>query len=196
LKWALTADAIGDAGAARHSPAVRPSSSTPGPRAGQRVHGWCETRSGPPSHDQGVTDTHLRAAPGVIPTGPAHFSFVTLATLGHGDITPATPLSEWLAVQGAIVGRLCTAVVVAHLVATYPAHRRESAQRPRGPELRVPRHADDHPRSGARFAPRAGLSIRATGLTSRAGSGSLGAALGGLERAEVPLGNSDCGGLS
>lgn len=45
-----------------------------------------------------------------------YFSFVTLATLGYGDITPITPIARGLAVFEAIVGQLYLAVLVARLV--------------------------------------------------------------------------------
>jgi len=45
-----------------------------------------------------------------------YFSFVTLATLGYGDILPATPIARGLAVFEAIFGQLYLAVMVARLV--------------------------------------------------------------------------------
>ena len=45
-----------------------------------------------------------------------YFSFVTLATLGYGDISPATPIARGLAVFEAIFGQLYLAVMVARLV--------------------------------------------------------------------------------
>ncbi|GAB1596069.1 potassium channel family protein [Lysobacter claricitrinus] len=45
-----------------------------------------------------------------------YFSFVTLATLGYGDITPITPIARGLAVFEAIVGQFYLAVLVARLV--------------------------------------------------------------------------------
>jgi voltage-gated potassium channel len=45
-----------------------------------------------------------------------YFSFVTLATLGYGDITPVTPISRGLAVFEAIAGQFYLAVLVARLV--------------------------------------------------------------------------------
>ena len=49
-------------------------------------------------------------------TDGIYFSFVTLATLGYGDITPVTPLSRGLAVFEAVFGQLYLAVMVARLV--------------------------------------------------------------------------------
>jgi len=45
-----------------------------------------------------------------------YFSFVTLATLGYGDITPVTPIARGLAVFEAVFGQLYLAVLVARLV--------------------------------------------------------------------------------
>lgn len=55
-----------------------------------------------------------------------YFSFVTLTTLGYGDITPATDLAEMLCVSEAIIGQLYLTIFVARLVALYAGlgHRR------------------------------------------------------------------------
>jgi hypothetical protein len=66
------------------------------------------------------------AAPGSL-AGPApmahddalYFSFVTLATLGYGDITPATPAARALAVLEAVFGQLYLAVLIARLVSLH-----------------------------------------------------------------------------
>ena len=52
-------------------------------------------------------------------TGPgdlSYFSFITLATVGYGDVTPTTPLARTLAWIEAIVGQFYLAVLVAGLV--------------------------------------------------------------------------------
>jgi len=46
-----------------------------------------------------------------------YFSFVTLATLGYGDVTPVTALAGTLASMQAIGGQLYIAITVARLVA-------------------------------------------------------------------------------
>lgn len=51
-----------------------------------------------------------------------YFSFVTLATLGYGDITPRMPFAQSLAVLEAIVGQFYLAIVVAYLVSRYVTH--------------------------------------------------------------------------
>jgi hypothetical protein len=45
-----------------------------------------------------------------------YFSFVTLATLGYGDLTPTGPVTRGLAIFEAIVGQLYLAILVARLV--------------------------------------------------------------------------------
>jgi len=48
-----------------------------------------------------------------------YFSFVTLATLGYGDLVPRTTLGRMLAVTEALVGQLYLVTVVALLVSNY-----------------------------------------------------------------------------
>lgn len=48
-----------------------------------------------------------------------YFSFVTLATLGYGDITPKTEFAQRLAITEAIMGQFYAAVVVAYLLSIY-----------------------------------------------------------------------------
>ena len=50
-----------------------------------------------------------------------YYSFVTLTTLGYGDITPANAYSETLAWLEAVVGQFYIAILVASLVAMYIA---------------------------------------------------------------------------
>jgi hypothetical protein len=45
-----------------------------------------------------------------------YFSFVTLATLGYGDISPLHPIARSLAVAEAITGQLYLAILIARLV--------------------------------------------------------------------------------
>jgi hypothetical protein len=53
-----------------------------------------------------------------VPDG-IYFSFVTLATLGYGDILPRSETARGLAVLEAIVGQLYLAVMVARLIGLY-----------------------------------------------------------------------------
>ncbi len=48
-----------------------------------------------------------------------YFSYVTLATLGYGDILPLSPSAKGLAILEAIVGQIYLVVVVARLVSLY-----------------------------------------------------------------------------
>lgn len=47
-----------------------------------------------------------------------YFSFVTMTTLGYGDISPALPITRSLAILQALVGTFYMAIVVASLVGT------------------------------------------------------------------------------
>ena len=51
-----------------------------------------------------------------------YFSFVTLATLGYGDITPRSPAVRGLAVLEALVGMIYIAVFMARLVSLRSIH--------------------------------------------------------------------------
>jgi hypothetical protein len=53
-----------------------------------------------------------------------YFSFVTIATLGYGDISPRLPLAQMVAVLEAITGQFFVAVVIAWLVSVHAAHSR------------------------------------------------------------------------
>ena len=55
-----------------------------------------------------------------------YFSYVTLATLGYGDYTPATNLGHMLAVVEALLGQLYLVTVLAVLVARLRVRPRES----------------------------------------------------------------------
>lgn len=62
-----------------------------------------------------------------------YFSFVTLATLGYGDVTPVGEAARGLAVFEAIAGQLYVAVLVARLVGSHLAHNPSGAEpEPRG----------------------------------------------------------------
>ena len=73
---------------------------------------YAASRPGPPFGAGGL--------PGVI-----YFSFVTLATLGYGDIVPVSPTAQGLAVFEAVSGQLYLAVLVARLVGIYTKDTRE-----------------------------------------------------------------------
>jgi len=48
-----------------------------------------------------------------------YFSFVTLSTVGYGDITPVSKIARWLAAMEAMTGLLYVAVLIARLVSLY-----------------------------------------------------------------------------
>jgi hypothetical protein len=61
----------------------------------------------------------IRATEGAASNNNAHFayySFVTLTTLGYGDIVPVHPLARSLAIGEALVGQLYPAILIARLV--------------------------------------------------------------------------------
>jgi hypothetical protein len=53
-----------------------------------------------------------------------YFSFVTMSTLGYGDIVPATPAARALSASQAIVGQVYLAVLVARLVGMHISQTR------------------------------------------------------------------------
>jgi hypothetical protein len=53
------------------------------------------------------------------PNSAIYFSFVTLATLGYGDIVPRTDVARGLAIVEGVGGQLFLAVLVARLVSLY-----------------------------------------------------------------------------
>jgi hypothetical protein len=52
-----------------------------------------------------------------------YFSFVTIATLGYGDITPRLPFAQMLVVTEAMFGQFYVAVVIAWLVSMHAGRR-------------------------------------------------------------------------
>jgi hypothetical protein len=57
-----------------------------------------------------------------------YFSFITLATVGYGDITPATDLTRTLAVVESILGQLYLVTVVALVVSNLTVRRGRTAR--------------------------------------------------------------------
>ena len=61
---------------------------------------------------------------------PLYYSFVTLTTLGYGDMVPFSPPAKILAILEAVIGQIYLTVLVARLVGLHIAHvtteRRES----------------------------------------------------------------------
>ena len=57
-----------------------------------------------------------------------YFSFVTLASLGYGDITPATDAARGMAVLEVVSGQMYLAVLVARLVSLYATQERSQSR--------------------------------------------------------------------
>jgi len=55
-----------------------------------------------------------------------YFSFVTLTTLGYGDISPATPQARSLATLEAVCGVMYMSILIARLVSDYQQSKRRS----------------------------------------------------------------------
>jgi len=64
-------------------------------------------------------------------TGAIYFSFVTLATLGYGDIAPRSEIARGLAIVEGIGGQLFLAVLIARLVSLY-GHSHDGTGGPSG----------------------------------------------------------------
>jgi hypothetical protein len=57
-----------------------------------------------------------------------YFSFVTLATLGYGDISPVHPIARSLATAEAITGQLYLAILIARLVSQELFNRQQNPE--------------------------------------------------------------------
>ena len=55
----------------------------------------------------------------------SYFSFVTLTTVGYGDVTPLSPVAKQFAVLEGLIGQLYPAILLARLVSMELAGRRE-----------------------------------------------------------------------
>src|SRR5213080_2567843 len=56
-----------------------------------------------------------------------YFSFITLSTVGYGDITPVSQAARWLAAMEAMTGLLYVAVLIARLVSLYSAPKSDDS---------------------------------------------------------------------
>ena len=56
-----------------------------------------------------------------------YFSFITLSTVGYGDITPVSHAARWLAAMEAMTGLLYVAVLIARLVSLYSSAKSDDA---------------------------------------------------------------------
>src|SRR5438128_4960575 len=59
-----------------------------------------------------------------------YFSFITLSTVGYGDITPVSRIARWLAAMEAMTGLLYVAVLIARLVSLYSSPKPGDSQNP------------------------------------------------------------------
>jgi voltage-gated potassium channel len=62
------------------------------------------------------------AGPGTAGSAPIYFSFITLTTIGYGDMTPVGELARLVVVAEGLTGQFYVAAVVARLVSLYVAH--------------------------------------------------------------------------
>jgi voltage-gated potassium channel len=56
-----------------------------------------------------------------------YFSFITLSTVGYGDITPVSRAARWLAAMEATTGLLYVAVLIARLVSVYSSAKSDES---------------------------------------------------------------------
>jgi len=63
--------------------------------------------------------------PGDPSSALTYFSYVTLTTLGYGDIIPTSELARSLAILEALTGTLFLAVLISRLVGTYSSSRKD-----------------------------------------------------------------------
>jgi len=59
-----------------------------------------------------------------------YFSFVTLTTVGYGDITPVHPIVRSLSNLEALVGQLYPAILIGRLVAMELSARQSNSREP------------------------------------------------------------------
>src|SRR5213596_1431709 len=71
------------------------------------------------------TNTGLRSINGF---NGFYFSFITLSTVGYGDITPVSRIARWLAAMEAMTGLLYVAVLIARLVSLYSSPKPGDSQ--------------------------------------------------------------------
>lgn len=66
---------------------------------------------------------------GIVQIDMMYFSFVTLATLGYGDIVPVSSFARSVAITEALVGQFYVAIVVALLIGAYVSQKLERRDR-------------------------------------------------------------------
>jgi voltage-gated potassium channel Kch len=75
-----------------------------------------------------TTEPYFRSEPVPERSDFLYFSYITLSTVGYGDLVPATDLGRMLAVAEALVGQIYLVTVVALIVANFRPRRAESTQ--------------------------------------------------------------------
>ncbi|MFM2080503.1 MAG: hypothetical protein RLZZ589_1554 [Cyanobacteriota bacterium] len=81
-----------------------------------------------------------------------YFAFVSLTTLGFGDIYPVTPQAQMATIGVAVVGTIYLAVVMGLLISRYTLEVEEEEEEARGPAARIRAEAaaaDRSPAAGA-----------------------------------------------
>lgn len=66
----------------------------------------------------------LRESFEFLPQELIYFSFVTMTTLGYGDMSPTNPIARTFAILQAVTGQLYVAIFIARLVALHITQRR------------------------------------------------------------------------
>ncbi len=74
-----------------------------------------------------------------------YFSFITLCTVGYGDVTPVSKVARMLAVTEAITGLFYVTVLISRLVAVYSSAQ-PAAESGRNQESNYASGTSDHPR--------------------------------------------------
>ena len=69
----------------------------------------------------GTFNTANGAQEGMKTFNAFYFSFITLSTVGYGDITPVSKVARMLAAMEAVTGMLYVATLIARLVSLYSA---------------------------------------------------------------------------
>jgi voltage-gated potassium channel len=78
---------------------------------------YSAVETGSPASFRAATSGNTEAATVGLDRGVlSYYSFITLATVGYGDVTPITPLARTLAWMEAITGQFYLAILVAGLV--------------------------------------------------------------------------------
>lgn len=72
-----------------------------------------------------VVTPGMEPVPHITVSQALYFSFLTMATMGYGDVIPGNNLIRTVAYSQAVVGVLFIAVFIARVVSLYEQHRRE-----------------------------------------------------------------------